>query len=222
MGVSSERMTLYPEAEAGNWRFGSKPVIGLIGGIGAGKSTAARCFERRGGVVIDADAIGHTALEQSDIIEKIVARWGDRVLKTDGSVDRRAIAQIVFANSAERNALEAMVFPYIGERCKQAINAALQDPAVQFVVLDAAVMLEAGWNENADWIVYLDAPREMRLARVSARSGWTDRDLAARESAQLAPEVKRARADAVLINDADIDKLQLQIDQMLEQMKLSK
>jgi dephospho-CoA kinase len=191
-------------------------VIGLIGGIGAGKSTAARCFESRGGVVIDADVIGHAALEQADIIRKIVGRWGDRVRKTDGLLDRRAIAQIVFANQEDRNALEEMVFPYIGERCRLEIAAALRDPAVLFVILDAAVMLEAGWNEIADWIVYLDAPRELRLARVAARSGWTDRDLAARETAQWTPEMKKAKADAVLINAAGAEELQLQVDRLLE------
>ena len=198
------------------WRHGLKPVIGLIGGIGAGKSTAARCFERRGGVVIDADVIGHTALEQADIVGKIVGRWGDRVRKSDGSLERRAIAQIVFANPADRNALEEMVFPYIGERCKQEIATAQRNPTVPFVVLDAAVMLEAGWNEIADWIVYLDAPRELRLARVATRSGWTDRDLSAREIAQWTPEMKKAKADAVLTNAAGAEELQLQVDQLLE------
>jgi dephospho-CoA kinase len=203
-------------AGVSRWRHGSKPVICLIGGIGAGKSTAARCFESRGGVVIDADVIGHTALEQADIIEKIVGRWGDRVRKPDGSLDRRAIAQIVFANQEDRNALEEMVFPYIGERCKQEIAKVQRDTTVPFAVLDAAVMLEAGWNEIADWIVYLDAPRELRLARVAARSGWTDRDLTARETAQWTPEMKKAEADAVLINAAGSEELQLQVDRLLE------
>ncbi len=198
------------------WREGLKPVIGLIGGIGAGKSTAARCFKSRGGVVINADAIGHAALEQADIIREILGRWGDRVRKADGSLDRRAIAQIVFANQEDRKALEEMVFPYIGERCKQEIATAQRDPTVPFVVLDAAVMLEAGWNEIADWIVYLDAPRELRLARVAARSGWTDRDLTAREIAQWTPEMKKAKADAVLINAAGAEELQLQVDRLLE------
>jgi dephospho-CoA kinase len=220
MGALFEGMTNTVGAGVSGWRHGSKPVIGLVGGIGAGKSTAALCFERRGGVVIDADVFGHRALEQPNIIRKIVERWGDRVIKADGTLDRRAIARIVFANQEERNALEGIVFPYIGERCKQEIASAQNDPIIRFVVLDAAVMLEAGWNEIADWIVYLDAPREIRLARVASRSGWTDQDLTARESAQLPLEVKKARADAVLANAAGSEELQLQVDRLLEGWKL--
>src|SRR5919201_1503322 len=130
------------------FRHGPKPVIGLIGAIGAGKTTAARCFAARGGVVIDGDALGHEALRRPEIIARLVGRWGERVRKPDGSLDRRAIAKIVCADTTERNALEGLVFPYIGRRCREEIARALSDPAARFVVLDAAVMLEAGWNNE--------------------------------------------------------------------------
>lgn len=202
------------------WRHGSKPVIGLIGGIGAGKSTVARCLAERGGAVIDADAIGHTALQQAEIIEKILARFGQGVRKEDGSLDRHAIARIVFANPEERNALEEMVFPFIGETCKKKIADALHDPQVRFVVLDAAVLLEAGWNEIADRIVYVDAPRELRLARVAARSHWTEHDLRAREMAQWSEDMKKMKADEVLVNDSDGEELQKNVDRLLERWQI--
>jgi dephospho-CoA kinase len=195
-------------------------VIGLIGGIGAGKSTAARCFAARGGFVIDADALGHEALRQPGVVEKLVARWGERVRKPDGSLDRRAIGRIVFASPEERNALERVVFPYIGERCRQEIARGLADPAARFVVLDAAVLLEAGWNTAVDKIVYIDAPRDLRLARLGTRSGWTDTDLAAREAAQWPEEAKKARADAVLVNAAGPAELQQQVDRLLIDWRL--
>ena len=203
----------------GFWH-GRKPVIGLIGGIGAGKSTAARCFAARGGFVIDADALGHEVLRQPEIVEKIVGRWGEGVRKPDGSLDRRAIARIVFADPEERNALEQLVFPYIGKRCLEEIDRAITNPAVRFVVLDAAVLLEAGWNSVVDRIVYIDAPRNVRLARLSIRSGWTDADLAAREAAQWPEERKMARADAVIVNAAGPAELQEQVDRLLVEWKL--
>jgi dephospho-CoA kinase len=199
------------------FRHGVKPVIGLIGGIGAGKTTAARCFADRGGLVIDADAIGHDALRQPEIVAKIVERWGERVRKPDGSLDRRAIGKIVFANPTERNALEQLVFPFIGEGCRQQIAHAQHDPAARFVVLDAAVLLEAGWNKEVDWIVYIDAPREVRLARVSKRTGWTEAELTAREAAQWPEDVKKARADAVIDNSAGPEELQRQVDRLLRE-----
>jgi dephospho-CoA kinase len=201
------------------YKHGAKPVVGLIGAIGAGKSTAARCFATRGGFVIDADALGHEALRQPEVVAALVARWGEGVRKPDGSLDRRAIGRIVFANPVERSALEMLVFPYIGKRSVEEIARGVADPNTRFVVLDAAVLLEAGWNNNVDRIVYIDAPRELRLARLAARSGWTDADLTAREAAQWPVEEKIRRSDVVLINDATPDELQKHVDSLLREWK---
>jgi dephospho-CoA kinase len=201
------------------YKHGAKPVVGLIGAIGAGKSTAARCFARRGGFVIDADALGHEALRQAETIAALVARWGEGVRKSDGSLDRRAIGRIVFANPAERSALEALVFPHIGKRSIEEIHRGIADPKSRFVVLDAAVLLEAGWNKNVDRIVYIDAPRDVRLARLAARSGWTDAELSAREAAQWPVEDKIDRSDVVLINDATEGELQKHVDGVLREWK---
>ncbi len=202
------------------FKHGPKPVIGLVGAIGAGKTTVARCFADRGGFVIDADALGHEALRQPPIIAQLVGRWGESVRKPDGSLDRRAIGRIVFGNADERNALEVVVFPYIGERCVEEIARSMSDPAVRFVVLDAAVLFEAGWDANADRVVYVDAPREVRLARLAARSGWTAADLTAREAAQWPADRKKAHADAVVVNDADVARLQEQVDRLLKLWKI--
>jgi dephospho-CoA kinase len=204
------------------FKHGPKPVIGLIGAIGAGKSTAAKCFAARGGQVIDADALGHEALRQPEIIEALVTRWGARIRKPDGTLDRREIGRIVFADPQERNALEATVFPYIGERTRQLIGAAQANPSAAFVVLDAAVLLEAGWGGLVDKIVYVDAPRELRVARLAARSGWNEGELAAREAAQLSAETKRARSGAVIMNDADGVRLADQIDALLAEWGFSR
>jgi len=202
------------------FKHGLKPVIGLIGGIGAGKTTAARCFAARGGVVIDADALGHEALRQPAIIAQVVERWGTGVRKPDGSLDRRAIGRIVFANAAERNALESIVFPYIGQRCREGIERGQADPQARFIVLDAAVMLEAGWNNEVDRIVYVSAPRDVRLARLARRSGWIDADLTAREAAQWPEDVKQSRVGAVILNDADADTLRSRVDDLLKEWGL--
>ncbi|MFO0851528.1 MAG: dephospho-CoA kinase [Gemmataceae bacterium] len=192
-----------------------KPVIGVVGGIGAGKSTVAAALARRGGAVVDADALGHRALELPAVKGRLVDRWGVRVLRPDGTADRRAIAGVVFADPAERRALEGLVFPHIRRLAEERIAAANADPAARFVVLDAAVLLEAGWDGVCDKLVYVDAPRAVRLARLAARSGWAEPEVAAREAAQLAEAEKRGRADAVLVNDGPPDRLDAQIDQML-------
>jgi dephospho-CoA kinase len=202
------------------YKHGAKPVIGLIGAIGAGKSAAARSLAARGGTVIDADAIGHEALRQPEIVAQVVERWGRKVRKADGSLDRRAIGKIVFADVQERDALEAMVFPYIGRRCYEEIARGLAEANTRFVVVDAAIMLEAGWNNEVDRIVYVDAPRDIRLERLMNRSGWSERDLAARESAQWPAETKKSRADAVIVNDAGLEELQYRVDCLLKEWGL--
>lgn len=199
---------------------GRKPVIGLVGGIGAGKSAAAAAMAARGGRVIDADRLGHEALESPEVKRQLVARWGDRVLKPDGTANRRAIAGIVFDDPAELRVLEGLVFPHIGRRAREEVAAAQADPAVRFVVLDAAVMLEAGWSDACDRIVFVDAPREVRLARLADRSGWSPEQVVAREAAQLPLAEKLRRADAVLVNDADRGRLQERVDRLLAEWGL--
>ena len=113
------------------------------------------------------------------------------------------------------------MFPYIGERTRREIAAAQADPAVAFVVLDAAVLLEAGWGDMVDKLVYVDAPREVCVARLAARSGWTEADLTAREAAQWPAEKKMARADAVVVNGAERDELQEQVDRLLAEWRLA-
>jgi dephospho-CoA kinase len=202
------------------FKHGPKPVVGLVGAIGAGKSAAARCFAARGAHVIDADALGHEALRQPDIVASLVRIWGEDIRKADGTLDRRAIGRIVFGDPRQRNTLEATVFPYIQGRAFAEIATAQANPAVAFVVLDAAVLLEAGWGDLVDSLVYVDAPRELRLARLAARSGWDESELTAREAAQWPAERKRERARAVVVNDAGLTELQEQVDRVLKTLAL--
>lgn len=190
-------------------------VIGLIGGIGAGKSTAGRCLAARGGFVIDCDKLGHEALAVPAVVVQLAARWGEAVRNPDGTANRRAIAGIVFDSPAERTWLESVVFPVIAGMTEELIARANENPAVRFVVLDAAVLLEAGWGDRCDRILYIDAPRELREQRVFARSKWTPEDLTAREAAQWPADAKKSRADAVILNDGTEAELQAKIDHVL-------
>lgn len=192
-----------------------KPVLGLIGGIGAGKTAAGRCLAARGGFVIDADKLGHVALDVPAVKRQLTERWGERVLHPDGAANRRAIAGIVFDTQAERGWLESVVFPVIGEMARAGIATAEGDPAARFVVLDAAVLLEAGWGSACDKVVYIDAPRAVREQRLAARSGWTPADLTARETAQWPAERKKDHTDAVVMNDGTPDDLQSKLDALL-------
>lgn len=197
-----------------------KPILALVGPLGAGKSTAAQCFARRGGAVLDGDALGHEALRQAAIREAVIQRWGTGIVRPDGSIDRRALGRIVFADPTQRNALEQLVFPYIERRLREQIEQAQQDPRWRFIVIDAAVLLEAGWNQAVDRIVYVEAPAPLRHTRLSQRSGWSPAEIAQREAAQWPAERKRAAAHAILYNAGDPEGLQQQVDRLLQSWSL--
>ncbi len=196
-------------------------VIGLIGGIGSGKSRVAAECARRGARVISGDDLGYEALGQPEIRERVVRRWGSGVLDEKDEIVRRRLAEIVFADAKELKALEALVHPWIGRRLREETARAQNDPAVSFVVVDAAVMLEAGWNGVCDRLIFVDAPAEQRRRRVADRRGWTAEELNAREAAQLPLTEKAARADHILDNSGSLEQLSRQVDDLLRLWGLS-
>lgn len=198
----------------------AKPVIGLLGGIGSGKSTVAAAFARYGGRVIAADPLGHEALRQPAIVEQVVRRWGPDVLSPDGEVIRRKVAALVFADETERRALEAMVFPWIERRVREEIEKANVEPEVAFVLLDAAVMLEAGWNNVCDLLVYIDVPRALRLRRLAEQRGWTPKEVEARERAQMPLADKARRADFAIDNSGSPEDVARQVEQLLRHAQI--
>jgi len=200
---------------------GRKPVVGIVGGIGSGKSAVAASFARHGGAVVNADKLGHAALEDPVNKARVVARWGADVLDEGGAVARKKLGAIVFADEAERQALEAIVHPWIGGRIREAVAAAQADPAVRFILLDAAIMVEAGWSEVCDRLIFVEVPREVRLARLEASRGWTAADLAARERAQRPLAEKAARADWVVRNDGTLADLDRRVDALVAGWDLS-
>jgi dephospho-CoA kinase len=188
----------------------NRPVIGLIGGIGSGKSQVADALRQHGGHVVSGDALGHEALRQPAIKERVVERWGASILGEDGEVNRRAVGQIVFADADERKELEALVFPYIRRRFQEEIARAEN----AFVVLDAAVLLEAGWNDLCTHIVFVDVPRHLRLDRLRRQRGWSEQEVTARENAQWPLEQKRARADFVFDNSVPLENLPAEVESL--------
>jgi dephospho-CoA kinase len=194
---------------------GDKLVVGLLGGIGSGKSQVAAAFARHGARVIAGDQLGQAALRDPDIRVRIASRWGQGIVDEKGEIDRRRLAAIVFADPAQRKALEAITHPWIRQRIRAELDEAGKDPRVLFIVLDAAIMLEAGWNDVCDRLVYIDAPRAMRLERVAQQRGWSEKEVDAREQAQLPLTDKAVRADHKVDNSASLEHLNRQVNDLL-------
>ncbi|MCC7192687.1 MAG: dephospho-CoA kinase [Phycisphaeraceae bacterium] len=178
-----------------------KPVIGIIGGVGSGKSTVARLFASLGCAVIDADVLAHEALASEPVKREIVRWWGDDVLKADGSVNRQAVGKIVFADNAELARLEGIVHPIVHRRRAELREKYQHDQQVVAIVEDTPLLLEKHLEDQVDVIVYVHADAAIRAARVAGR-GWSEGEIARREKNQLSLDIKRNRADYVIDNNA--------------------
>ena len=192
------------------------PIVGLVGGVGSGKSSIAQSLaERSDAVAIDGDAAGHRALADDRIQAALRDRFGEGIFDSDGSIDRGKLAQSVFGASPEheiaRRDLEAITHPFIRAEIQSQIAAA-QASAAPVVLLDAAILLETGWRELCSHIVFVDADEQHRRTR-AIRRGWTTDQWRDREASQMNLAEKRRHADAVVENNGSISEA---IDQMTQ------
>jgi dephospho-CoA kinase len=190
------------------------PVIGLTGGIGSGKSTVAAILAELGAVVIDADKIGHEIyLPGTEGFERVVAEFGADVVAADGTIDRRRLGARVFAEPAALVRLNALVHPLIGDEIRRRIQAALAagETTARPIVIEAAIMLEAGWRFfDRIWVVVVS--REVAIARVTASRGLSRVEVEQRIDAQMSNEERRRIADAVIDNDGTPAELRAKVE----------
>jgi dephospho-CoA kinase len=185
------------------------PIIGLAGGIGAGKSTVAAAFAHLGCVVSDSDAQAQAILDRPEVVGELVRWWGAGVVDSgSGRIDRRAIAAIVFSDPAQRRRLESLVHPLVARERAELVTRATRAGAPA-VVIDAPLLFEAGVDAECDAVVFVVAPVEERFERVQRSRGWSRAEFDRRESAQAPTSEKRARSNFLVNNAAsraDIDE----------------
>ncbi|MEQ9617200.1 MAG: dephospho-CoA kinase [Phycisphaerales bacterium] len=189
-------------------------VLGIAGGIGAGKSTVARVFEAHGVPVFDADANAKAHLNDDAVQKQLRERFGDGVIDADGLADRSALASIVFADRAKLKALESILHPLVLADQRAFIEAARAN-GTPTVMIDAPLLFEAGFDAHCHAIVFVEADRATRLARVTASRGWSEEDFDAREAAQWPLERKRAGAAHIVENSLDSAALDAQVRSIL-------
>lgn len=185
------------------------PVIGLIGGIASGKSTLARWVaEHHPVLVIDADGLGHAALRDPTVQSRLRDAFGADVFHASGEVNRRALADRVFGGTstqeASRRMLETIVHPWIEQEMWRQIDEAA--PNIQAVLLDAAVLLEAGWDRHCAAVAFVETPDARRIDWARTQRGWSPDELVRRAASQWSLERKRAAADWVVANDSSIEQ----------------
>jgi len=186
------------------------PVIGILGGIGAGKSTVAAEFAALGCLVIDGDAIGHELRESPGVKKALRAEWGDGIFDASGSVSRKALAAKVFTDPAALVRLNKILAPRIRRRFRRLIEQGRATANLPAIVLDAAVLLEARWDDLCTHFIFVRADDRQRQARVAAR-GWSAGQWRDRENSQICLDIKAARCDYTVDNSSSIPIVREQI-----------
>lgn len=183
-------------------------VIGLTGGIGTGKSEVARILAQLGAVVINADQVGHEAYRpNSEIWREVLKTFGREILQPNGEIDRKKLGAIVFSDPGQLAALNSIMHPRMARMVAEQIDR-LKAEGVPVVVVEAAVLFEAGWDSLVDEVWVTDSPAEEVIRRIRGRNGLSEAEIRKRMSAQMPAAERLARATVVISNSADVDALE--------------
>ena len=192
---------------------GSVLVLGLTGGIGTGKSEVTRALASLGASVIDADRVGHEAYRpHQGIWQEVVQAFGEEILSPDGEVDRKALGAIVFSQPDARAKLNGIMHPWMAKEIERRIDQMRQD-GVEVVVLEAALLIEAGWQGLVDELWVTTADEEEAVTRVSLRSGLSEEQVRGRMATQMPVAEKIRQADVVIDNSGNLEGLQRRVAQ---------
>ncbi|HLA40520.1 MAG TPA: dephospho-CoA kinase [Candidatus Glassbacteria bacterium] len=184
-------------------------VIGLTGNTGSGKSTVAHIWkDKRGALLIDADEIGRQVVNPgSETLELLVKRFGSEILLPDGSLDRRRTAELAFTGEESLQALNSIVHPAIIRSINSLLRTALAE-GVSAVVIDAALLYEFGFDRSVDVMVAVDAPREVKIARMLSKGKLERRTIERMLDLQMDPAEMKKMAGWVIENDGGLEELE--------------
>ena len=189
-------------------------VIGLTGGIGSGKSTVSRLLADLGAVVLDADKVGHQAYQPgTETWKELVAAFGEEIVSPDGTIDRKKLGAIVFGDPESLARLNRIVHPRMFDMMKAQIEEHRRQ-SVSVVVLEAAILLEAGWTPLVDevWVTVASEPTVVR--RAIERTGLPEEQIRARIRSQLSNEEREKAASVVISNDGDLEELRAKVAEL--------
>ncbi|MBU2536517.1 MAG: dephospho-CoA kinase [Chloroflexota bacterium] len=182
-------------------------IIGLTGGFGSGKSTISQFLGELGAVIIDADKVGHEVSKPgTEAWQKVVGTFGQGIISTDGTIDRRKLGKIVFRNPDARARLNHIMHPRILERVKAMIEE-YERGSADIVVIEAPLLLEARWKPMVDEVWVASAPQATIIRRLREQKGMPEDQSLARIRAQLTDEERTSQADVVIYTDCTLDEL---------------
>lgn len=194
--------------------------IGLTGGIGSGKTTAAKRFGELGARVYHADEVSRHALDIGGVCyARVVAAFGSRILRADGSIDRKLLGEIVFADETKREMLNSIIHPYVIETLFSKAEQDFAQDQNALIVFEVPLLFESGLNERMDHNIVVSSSEENRIQRVMQRDLLTREQVLSRMRAQMPEQEKLLLADSVLRNDGTEEELLEQVDALYHKLK---
>ena len=189
---------------------GKKPIIGIIGGIGSGKSTVAAEFAKLGCKVIDADKIAHELLDEPAVKAKVVGLFGRTILDSEGKIDREKLAEVVFADPQKLSLLNEIIHPLVLQRAEELIKQYDRQNQVKAIVLDMPLLVEVGWDKRCDKLIFVHCKQKLRLDRAK-KLGFDKNQVKIRENFQISLDNKANLADNTIENNSDFSVLARQV-----------
>ena len=196
----------------------AKPIIGLAGGIGSGKSTVASILGTLGAGVVASDRLNHEELNSPEMLARLREWWGEAALGRDGHADRDALRRVVTTDPEARRRLEGLVHPRIARRTEELMARHQADPGVRAIVWDAPLLFEVGLADACQWVIFVETDESIRRQRVLEERGWAAEDFERFEKAQVPLDVKRAEADYVIVNNSDMSDLRRQVEDVFSRI----
>ncbi len=188
-------------------------VIGLTGGIASGKSAVSAMLRDRGALVMDADKLGHEAyVPDTACYNDVVAAFGEDIVAPDRQIDRKKLGAKVFGDPAQRRRLEGIVWPWMRETMRKRLDA-LRVENTPVVVLEAAVLIEAGWQSLVDQVWLVTVNRDVARTRIMERNGLDQAQADARIDAQLTNEERAQHAQLIIENNGSLEELRERVDE---------
>jgi dephospho-CoA kinase len=191
-------------------KIGDKPIIGILGGICSGKSTVAREFAKLGCKVIDADKIAHELLDRKEIKEKITKLFGKGILGSEGNIEHKKLAGVVFKDSNKLALLNEIIHPLVLKRVEELIDKYEGQNQVKAIVMDMPLLAEIGWTERCDKLIFVNCRQKIRAERAK-KLGFDKNQLKIRENFQISLDKKRSLADNTVENNSDFSAMVRQV-----------
>jgi dephospho-CoA kinase len=191
-------------------KIAEKPVIGILGGIGSGKSTIAAEFAKLGCKVIDADRIARELLKEPPVKDKVVDLFGQVVLDSSGKIERRKLAELVFVDENMLAALNRIIHPLVLQRTQELIEQYKGQNHVKAIILDMPLLVEVGWHKRCDKLIFVDCEQNLRRERAK-KLGFDEKQIKIRENFQISLDNKANLADNTIENNSDFSAIAKQV-----------